>query len=81
MSTHDEASATTTYGVAGMTCSHCVASVAGELGRLDGVTSVDVDLVAGGVSRVTVQSAGALDAGRVASAIDEAGYELADLAS
>ncbi|ANJ28523.1 heavy-metal-associated domain-containing protein [Agromyces aureus] len=81
MSTHDANPTVSTYGVAGMTCSHCVGAVTGELGRLDGVSSVDVELVAGGVSRVTVQSAAALDADQVAAAVDEAGYELADLAS
>ena len=38
----------TTYAVSGMTCAHCVAAVTEEVGRLDGVTAVEVDLVAGG---------------------------------
>lgn len=67
------------YGVEGMTCSHCVASVTEELSRLDGVKGVDIDLVAGGVSRVTVASDAALSDDQVAAAIDEAGYELVDL--
>ena len=29
---------TTTFGVTGMTCGHCVRSVKGELGKLDGLT-------------------------------------------
>ena len=41
-------STTTTYLVTGMTCGHCVAAVTEEIGRLDGVSDVDVDLVAGG---------------------------------
>jgi copper chaperone len=72
---------TTAFGVEGMTCGHCVASVTEEVGRLDGVSSVQVDLVAGGVSTVTVQSAAAIDRLALAEAVDEAGYELADLAS
>jgi copper chaperone len=72
---------TTAFGVEGMTCSHCVASVTEELGRLDGVTGVRVDLVAGGVSTVTVESATMLDGQAVAEAVDEAGYELAATAS
>ncbi|MBT2497801.1 heavy-metal-associated domain-containing protein [Agromyces sp. ISL-38] len=64
------------FGVAGMTCSHCVSSVTEELARLDGVKHVDIQLVAGGVSRVTVASEASLDEHRVAAAIDEAGYEL-----
>ena len=73
---HAEAAVTAEYGVAGMTCSHCVASVSEELSLLDGVTNVDIGLVAGGVSRVTVESDRALDEGEVAAAIDEAGYDL-----
>ncbi len=40
---------------------------------------MNVELVAGGVSRVTVSSATALEHGDVVAAIDEAGYQLADL--
>ncbi|MFF2372134.1 heavy-metal-associated domain-containing protein [Agromyces sp. NPDC058110] len=81
MSTNEASGTTSTFGVAGMTCAHCVGSVTGELGRLEGVTSVDVELVAGGVSRVTVQSTSAVGADEIASAVDEAGYEVAELAS
>ena len=56
--------ATTTYPVTGMTCEHCVNAVTSELGGLDGVSAVTVDLVPDGISLVTVASdAGALDAG------------------
>ncbi|GAA1528067.1 copper chaperone CopZ [Agromyces terreus] len=72
---------TTAFGVEGMTCSHCVASVTEEVGRLEGVTGVRVDLVSGGVSTVTVESATMLDARAVAEAVDEAGYALAPAAS
>lgn len=62
----------------GLTCGHCVHSVTAELADLDGVTDVDVDLVAGGASTVTVTSARFLDEAEVASALDEAGdYQLA----
>ncbi|GAA1827320.1 heavy-metal-associated domain-containing protein [Agromyces salentinus] len=71
----------TTFGVAGMTCSHCVASVTEELSGLAGVADVRVELVAGGVSTVTVRSASALDEETLAGAVDEAGYELAASAS
>jgi copper chaperone len=66
----------TTYTVTGMTCGHCVAAVEEEIGRLDGVTDVDVDLVAGGASAVRVTSRRPLDSERVRAAVDEAGYEL-----
>ena len=69
----------TELGVQGMTCSHCVSSVTEELSRLAGVTAVNVDLVAGGISRVIVDSDTVLEAQEIAAAIDEAGYELVDL--
>ncbi|MFF0545391.1 heavy-metal-associated domain-containing protein [Nocardia thailandica] len=65
--------ATTTYTVTGMTCGHCVGSVKQEIGKIDGVTSVDVDLASG---RVTVDSTGELADSAVAAAVDEAGYAL-----
>jgi len=69
----------TELGVQGMTCSHCVSSVTEELSRLAGVTAVNVDLVAGGISRVIVDSDTVLEAQEIEAAIDEAGYELVDL--
>jgi copper chaperone len=64
------------YGVLGMTCGHCVAAVTGELAAVDGVTSVDVELVPGGTSLVHVVSVSPLEPSVVAAAVDEAGYEL-----
>lgn len=69
-------STTSTVAVAGMTCSHCVRAVTDELSTLPGVIGVTVDLVADGVSPVTVTSDGPLDPEQVAAAIDEAGYTL-----
>ncbi|MEV0685999.1 MULTISPECIES: cation transporter [Nocardia] len=66
--------ATTTYTVTGMTCGHCVSSVKQEIGKIDGVTSVDVDLASG---LVRVDSANEVSEAEVAAAVDEAGYELA----
>jgi copper chaperone len=63
--------------VTGMTCAHCVASVTEELRAIDGVTSVDVDLVPGGTSVVRVVSRSPLAEPAVAEAVAEAGYELA----
>lgn len=71
-------STTSTYAVSGMTCEHCVASVREEVGEIDGVQSVDVDLVAGGFSTVRVASEDELDDDTVVAAINEAGYALAD---
>jgi copper chaperone len=64
---------TTRYAVKGMTCEHCVSAVSTEVGRLDGVTGVDVDLAGG---TLTVTSATALDEADVREAVDEAGYDL-----
>ncbi|MGN6574248.1 MAG: heavy-metal-associated domain-containing protein [Nocardioides sp.] len=72
------ATATTeTYSVTGMTCGHCAGAVSSEIKEIAGVTEVDVDLVAGGTSTVTVTSETPLDRAAVAAAVDEAGdYQL-----
>src|SRR5204862_300785 len=41
---------TSTYTVTGMTCSHCVQAVTGELSSLPGVADVRVDLASGAVT-------------------------------
>ena len=68
---------TATYSVSGMTCAHCVAAVTEEVSRLDGVSAVEVDLNAGGDSRVTVISAAPVPVEAIREAVDEAGYTLA----
>ena len=65
---------TTSYTVTGMTCDHCVAAVREEVGKVDGVSQVDVELASG---LVTVESEAPLDPAAVAAAVDEAGYEVA----
>jgi copper chaperone CopZ len=65
--------ATTTYPVSGMTCEHCVNAVTSELGGLDGVSSVTVELVPDGISQVTVTSDAPLPEPAVAEALEEAG--------
>jgi copper chaperone len=67
---------TTVYTVSGMTCGHCVASVTEEISQLPGVVRVDIDLVRGGDSAVTVTSEQALAQDAVREAVDEAGYTL-----
>jgi copper chaperone len=66
--------ATNTYTVTGMTCDHCAAAVREEVGKIDGVSQVDVELASG---LVTVESEAPLDPAAVATAVDEAGYEVA----
>lgn len=65
--------ATTTITVSGMTCGHCTSAVTSELMELHGVTAVDIDLVAGGDSPVTITHEGDLDQAAVREAVDEAG--------
>jgi copper chaperone CopZ len=61
-----------------MTCEHCAHAVTGELSGLEGVSQVNVDLVPGGESRVTVTSEAELPDQVVTAALDEAGdYRLA----
>ena len=67
----------TTVNVSGMTCQHCVLSVTEELTELDGVESVDVDLVAGGTSPVVVTSSRELSDEEITEAVAEAGYSVA----
>ena len=67
---------TATYYVTGMTCRHCVSAVQDELGALVGVQDVTVDLPAG---RVQVTSDSEIRRDQVAAAVDEAGYQLADV--
>jgi len=66
--------ATRSIAVTGMTCEHCVRAVRAEIGRLPGVTGVDVDLAAG-----TVRVSGDPLPGDVPlrEAVEEAGYEFA----
>ncbi|MCO6005520.1 cation transporter [Actinoallomurus purpureus] len=61
------------YKVKGMTCGHCVSAVTEEVGGIEGVTDVRVDLASG---LVTVASTVPLDDKAVRDAVDEAGYEV-----
>ena len=65
---------TTTFDVKGMTCSHCVASVTGELLQgVPGIEQVEIELQSG---RVKVFSYRELAEDAIRAAIDEAGYEM-----
>ncbi len=66
-------STTTTITVAGMTCGHCVSAVQSEIGKLEGVTDVSVDLASGQVTIVGEQEP---DSEALRSAVEEAGYEM-----
>jgi copper chaperone len=64
---------TTTYSVPGISCGHCRVAITGEVGRLAGVSAIEVDLDA---KRVTVTGP-AVDDSAVRNAIDDAGYDVA----
>jgi copper chaperone CopZ len=59
--------------VPGMSCGHCEAAVKREVGAVDGVDSIDVDLR---TKLVTVRG-NDLDRDAIVVAIDEAGYDVA----
>lgn len=65
-----------TFLVSGMTCGHCVSSVTEEVGAIDGVVNVSVDLNTAGASRVTVQATHAISADALRTAVADAGYDL-----
>ena len=67
---------TATYSVDGMTCAHCVHHVTSELTALPGVHDVQIELVVGGSSPVTVTSDEPLADDAVEAAVVEAGYAL-----
>ncbi|ARI50995.1 heavy-metal-associated domain-containing protein [Streptomyces bacillaris] len=62
------------YRVTGMTCGHCMASVAEEVAEVPGVEAVEVDLPDGTVL-VHGQD---LDDNRIRLAIAEAGYTVTE---
>ncbi len=66
-------STTTIITVDGMTCGHCVNAVQTEVGKLDGVTDVSVDLASG---QVTVVADTEPDTAVLREAVEEAGYEV-----
>ena len=68
------ATITNEFTVIGMTCAHCVAAVTAEVGKIDHVTGVEVDLATG---VVTVHADEQIDPHAFAAAVDEAGYEVA----
>jgi len=63
-----------THDVVGMTCDHCARAVRTEVGAIDGVTDVDVDLTRG-VVRIADEQPVPITA--LHDAVEEAGYTLA----
>ena len=59
--------------VTGMTCESCVQAITHEVGRLEGVRSVEVDLDAG-TAMVTYEQ-GAIEPAAIEQVIEKIGYE------
>ena len=64
--------ATRTYSVPEISCGHCKSAIEGEVGALDDVTTVSVDIDA---KTVTVE--GPASDATIHAAIEEAGYDVA----
>lgn len=63
--------ATTVYTVTGMSCGHCETSVREEVGKLAGVTDIQVSATDGSL---VITSDAELSEADVVAAVDEAGY-------
>ena len=66
---------TKTLDVTGMTCGHCKMSVEGALEKLDGVSTVEVDLNTGKVEVSYDESKVSLD--NMKEAVEDQGYDVA----
>jgi copper chaperone len=64
------------YSVTDLTCGSCAGRVGSAIGALDGVENVQIALVPGGTSTVSVTSSQPLDASSVQDAVEKAGYQL-----
>ena len=62
-----------TLSVPGVTCEHCRTAITAEVGRVAGVSSVEVDLE----RKQVVVGGAAVDEAAVRAAIDDAGYDAA----
>jgi len=74
MNTQPTTQVSTSRRVVGMTCGHCESAIRTEVGAIDGVTDVHVDLTTG---QVNVTSTHPISEEQLADAIHEAGYQLA----
>ena len=68
---------TSTFKITGLTCDHCVNAIKEEVGEIAGVTNIEVELVKGGKSTLTIQADRALTKADIAPAIEEAGESYA----
>jgi copper chaperone CopZ len=63
---------TVVYVVPGISCGHCKSAIEGEVAKIRGVDSVEVD-----IAERTVTVSGSAGDDSLRAAIDEAGYEVA----
>jgi copper chaperone len=63
---------TRTYQVPDISCGHCKSAIEGEVGSLDDVETVEVD-----IDGRSVRVEGEADDAAIRAAIEEAGYEVA----
>lgn len=65
---------TTTYNVPDVSCEHCVRAVTQEVGKLEGVEDIQIDL---DTKTVTVRREDRVTDAQIIAALDEAGYDVA----
>jgi copper chaperone len=65
------------YSVPGISCAHCGQAISGEVKKVEGISTVDVDVPA----RTVVVRGSAVDDSSVRAAIVDAGYEATKLSS
>lgn len=71
-----EDAVTAEYSVTGLTCGSCAGRVSSALTALDGVQDVQIALVPGGTSTVSVISSQNLPRTSVQDVVEKAGYQL-----
>ena len=62
------------FNVPGVSCEHCVRAITDEVGTLEGVKQVQVDLQ---TKKVRVEATDQVSREQLVAAIDEAGYDVA----
>nr|WP_253904993.1 heavy metal-associated domain-containing protein [Arthrobacter sp. H14] len=68
----------TDFGVTGLTCGGCASTVKKTVSTIGGVKDVNVDVVAGGISTLTITAENKIEFQQVAEVVSQAGYELTD---
>ncbi len=64
------------YSVTGLSCSGCVNSLTNQLNELDAISDVEIDLVSGAASRLTITLTTPVEDSVVQTAITDAGYSV-----